>query len=121
MRRCWSFSRPDSLADAELTKDAVEEVSGSGLAGDFAQGIQGGAQVYGDEVQRQGGGKGGLGGGKLLACAAQRVLVAGAGDEDIGGLNLAAGGEGGDDFFELGSAAARDGGRVDDGRAGHER
>ena len=39
------------LADAELCEDAVEEVGGGGFAGDFAEDVQGGAQVYGDEVK----------------------------------------------------------------------
>jgi hypothetical protein len=41
------------LADAELGEDAVEQVGGGGLTGDLAEGFERGAQIDGDEVQRQ--------------------------------------------------------------------
>ena len=64
------------LPNAELAEDRVEQIFRRGLAHDFADGIDGDAQIHRDEVQRLAVGERGDGVLRRGARAVQRVLMA---------------------------------------------
>jgi len=98
---CGLKVRAPLFSDAELAKDHVEEVFGGGFADDFADGVDGDAEVEGDEFE-------GLIGAEGVECAdgggagaVEGVLVAGV-DHDFEhlGFDFARPDEGFDGVFE---------------------
>jgi len=73
----WQAPDTESFPDAEAAEDDAEQLFGVGFADDFADGIEGGAEFFGDEFDGEAIGEGLIGGGEKGAGAFEAGLVAG--------------------------------------------
>jgi hypothetical protein len=77
------------FADAEGGEDDIEDLLDVGMADDVAEGLQGFAEVEGDELGGGGGLEGGLGGGEVGFDALEAVFVAGVDGDGVVGAEAA--------------------------------
>ena len=70
------------LADAELAEDVLEDVGGGDFTGDGAEGGEGGAEVFGNEVGGGAGGESGLYCEQTLMCSYERFIVTHIGNQN---------------------------------------